>query len=211
MKRLVILFFLGLFTVALPGTRLVAAEEHSTAAAAGEVHGEAEPQLIPAPPAGLITSLTTLIVFLVLVAVLGKFAWAPIVDGLKKREDKIRKEIADAEQARAKAEATLKQYNQQLAEAENRVRELLNKATSDGERLATQIRMKAQQEAEEIKERSAKDLEAAAAAAKREIHEYTVDLSTNIAEKILKRNLNPDDQRELVRNSLEQLSSVAKN
>src|SRR5690606_19490970 len=148
---------------------------------------------------------------LLLVAILGKFAWGPIASGLKAREDKIRRDIADAEAARARAEATLKEYQAQLAQAESKVRELLSKAQSDAERVATSIRMQAQQEAEEAKERAGKEIEAAKNQALSEIYEQTASISTSIAEKILRRNLNADDQRELVRQSLEQLQAVAKN
>jgi F-type H+-transporting ATPase subunit b len=163
---------------------------------------------IPPPPHGLAPAITTLVVFLLLVAVLGKYAWGPIAIGLKAREDKIRNDIRDAELARARAEETLRQYTAQLADAENRVRELLTKATADGERLATNIRIQAQQEAEEAKERAGRDIDAAKNTALREIYEEAGGLATAIAEKILRRNLNADDQRELVRSSLEQLQTA---
>jgi F-type H+-transporting ATPase subunit b len=192
---------------------------HAAAAAPpahpAEVHGavegegaEPEARLLRPINEGLISAVTTLVVFLVLVVVLGKFAWGPIAGGLKAREEKIRKDILDAEEARAKAEATLRDYNTQLATAENRVRDMLSKATADGEKLATGIRMKAQQEAEEIKERSQRDIEAARDQALREIYEKTAELSTSIAEKIIRRNLNPADQQDLVRQSLDQLQTV---
>ena len=128
--------------------------------------------------------------------------------GLKKREERIRKDIADAEAARGRAEATLREYNQQLATAETRVREMLNKATADAERLATSVRMQAQQESEEIKERTTKDIEAAKNQAIREIHGYAATLATSVAEKIIKRNLNAADQESLVQESLEQLQTI---
>jgi F-type H+-transporting ATPase subunit b len=174
------------------------------------VSGEhaAERSVIPSHKEALIPAATTLIVFAFLLAVLGKFAWGPIASGLKSREDKIRKDIADAEASRRNAEATLKQYNDQLATAEGRIRDMLNKAQVDGEKLATNIRMQAQQEAEEAKERATRDIEASKNAAIREVHAQTADLATSIASKILRRNLNADDQRELVKQSLDQLQTI---
>ena len=55
------------------------------------------------------------------------------------------------------------------------------------------------------------DIEAAKNHAIGEIHTYAADLATSVAEKILRRNLNPEDQKDLVRSSLEQLQNVAKN
>jgi F-type H+-transporting ATPase subunit b len=214
-----------LLTVALTVCALAAripAQPHEPAPSAGHEAGAAsvehEKQAPLLPNNGqefkeyfMGPAIWTIVIFLIMLAILYPTAWKNVLAGLKKREERIRKDIADAEAARAKAEDTLREYSQQLSAAEGRVRDMLSKATQDGERLAAQIRAQAQKEAEEIRERNAKDIEAAKHAAIREIHESAVDLSTRIAEKILKRNLNADDQRELVRSSLEQLSSVAKN
>ena len=173
--------------------------------------GGAEPTVMPGPNVGLVSALTTLIIFIVLLVVLSKFAWGPIASGLKAREDKIRKDIENAEAAHAKAEATLKEYQAQLATAENKVRELLTKANADAEQMATSIRMRAQQEAEEAKERATKDIEAAKNQALSEIYAKTAELATDVASKILRRNLNAADQADLVKSSLDQLGKVSSN
>ena len=85
---------------------------------------------------------------------------------------------------------------------------MLNKATADAERLATNIRMQAQQESEEIKERATKDIEAAKNQAIREIYAQASDIATTVASKIIKRNLNAADQEALVRESLDQLQTI---
>ncbi len=105
----------------------------------------------------------------------------------------------------------LKEYNAQLAAAEQKAQEMIARATADGERLAAQIRTHAQQEAEEASERALRDIETARTQALSEIYQQTAVLATSIAEKILRRNLNPDDQRDLVAQSLEQIQSVGKN
>ncbi len=181
------------------------------ALAADAAHGD-KPQLIPhAGTSQVLTTLLTLVVFIGLVVILSKYAWGPIVSGLKAREDKIRRDIRDAEEARARAEATLKQYQAQLATAEQSVRDLLAKASADAQQLATSIRANAQQEAEEAKERATREIEAAKNQAVGEIYDQAATLGTTIAEKILRRNLNADDQQDLVRSSLEQLRSVNAN
>ena len=178
--------------------------------AAGGSHGPDEKAelLRGADKGGLINAITTLIVFLVLVAVLGKYAWGPIAGGLKAREDKIRQDIAEAEAARARSEATLREYQTQLATAEQKVRDLLAKATTDAEQIASGIRTRAQQDAEESKEKATREIDAARRDAVRQVHEQAAVLATNVAEKILRRNLNADDQRDLVAASLDQLQMV---
>ena len=157
---------------------------------------------------GIVTGIVTIVIFALLVVILRKYAWGPILSGLKAREEKIRKDIADAEAARAKAEATLREYNQQLATAEQKTRDMLAAATRDAENLATQIRARAQQEAEETKERAIKDIDAARDQALSDIYQQTADLATRVAEKIIRRNLNADDQRDLVNQSLQELQTV---
>jgi F-type H+-transporting ATPase subunit b len=88
---------------------------------------------------------------------------------------------------------------------------MLSNATAEGERISTQIKMQAQQDAEASKERAVKDIEAARHQALQQIYAEAATLSTSIAEKILRRNLNPDDQRDLVNQSLEQLQALHTN
>ncbi|HEX8323054.1 MAG TPA: F0F1 ATP synthase subunit B [Tepidisphaeraceae bacterium] len=164
--------------------------------------------LPPTISQGLMTAIVNLIVIVVLIVVLTKIAFGPISKGLAEREAKIRRDIEEAERARAAAEASQKEYAAQLSRAGDEVRTILDKANADAQAVATRIKMQAQQEAEEAKERALKDIDASRRAAVSEIHEHAATLSTSIAEKILRRNLNADDQRDLVRQSLEQLGSV---
>src|SRR5215469_7361820 len=94
------------------------------------------------------SALWILALFTILVIALYKAAWKNVLAGLKAREDRIRRDIADAEAARIKAEDTLKQYDGKLAEAEQKVRAILDQAALDAEKIGTSLRMKAQEEAE---------------------------------------------------------------
>jgi F-type H+-transporting ATPase subunit b len=195
--------------------RAVDVEKAGTPAAGADTHGggghgpEEKAELLRGPDTGgIINAITTLIVFLVLVAVLGKYAWGPIAGGLKAREDKIRQDIAEAEAARARSEATLREYQTQLATAEQKVRDLLAKATADAEQIAAGVRTRAQQDAEETKNKATREIDAARKDAVRQVHEQAAVLATNVAEKILRRNLNAADQRDLVAASLDQLSMM---
>jgi F-type H+-transporting ATPase subunit b len=192
--------------------------EANTAQALGEAgvhtgghdaHGaDSSPSLLKGPNEALITAITTILVFVVLIIVLGKAAWGPIVKGLAAREGKIRQDIEEAERARAAAEASLKEYNARLAQAQSEVQATLAQATQQAERVAANIKAQAQQDAEETKARAVKDIEAARDQAVREVYAQAADLATTVAGKILRRNLNPQDQQDLVNESLQQLQSV---
>jgi len=157
------------------------------------------------------SALVVLIIFLFVAIVLYKSAWKHVLAGLKSREERIRKDIADAEAARQKAEETLGQYNAQLAAAGQKVNDLLAQAAVDAEKIATGIRARAQQDAEAARENATREIEGAKEAALAEIYEQTANLATAVAEKIIRRNLNPNDQRDLVSQSLEQMKSAARN
>ncbi|MBC7784579.1 MAG: F0F1 ATP synthase subunit B [Burkholderiales bacterium] len=174
---------------------------------AAEVGHAEKSGLPPSLDQGLMTGIVTLIVFLALVVILTKFAWGPISKGLAEREAKIRRDIDEAEAARQAAEAKHQEYLAQLAKAGDEVRAILATAQADAQAAAARIKLQAQQEAEESKERTLRDIESSRRAAVAEIHQQAATLSTAIAEKILRRNLNVDDQRELVRGALEQLGS----
>jgi F-type H+-transporting ATPase subunit b len=174
-------------------------------AAEAPAGGEPQPGLLDLNIGAIVW---VLVIFIIMAVILYRTAWKNVLASLKGREERIRRYIADAEAARAQAEATLKEYNQQLAAGEAKVREMLNKAMADAEALATQIRARAQQEAEETRERALKDIEAARDQALSEIYEQTAELATRVAEKIIRRNLNPDDQRDLVTQSLQELQTA---
>ena len=197
MKRRIFFLLLVLSAVTLWATPVRAAEE--SAEATSPLYSVNQ---------GLITGICTVVIFVLLLSVLGKYAWGPIVKGLSDREKKIRTDIAEAEAARAKAEALLRDYNKQLADAEQRARGIITKAGADAEALAAQIRTRAQQEAEEARERATKDIEVAKNQAIRDIYEQSANLATSVAEKIIRKSLNANDYRDMVEQSLGQLESM---
>jgi len=185
----------------------------AAAAAAAGGHEEAEGHQYKLVPDKLDAQTWTqaiwvLVIFIVLVVVLYPTAWKNVLAGLKAREQRIRQDITDAEAARAKAEATLREYNTQLARAEQQVRDIIDKGSRDAEQIANGIRARAEEESQRAKEQATRDIEAARNQALAQIYDEAATLSTSIAEKILRRNLNPDDQRDLVAESLNQLQNV---
>jgi F-type H+-transporting ATPase subunit b len=149
-----------------------------------------------------------LVVFLGVVIILYKTAWKNVLIGLKAREERIRSAIADADAARTKGEEALKEFNAKLASAETQAREILSNAALEAEKIAAGIRTRAQQDAEEYKEKAMKEIESSKNHALSEIYEQTASLATSVAEKILRRSLNADDQRDLVKQSLDELQAV---
>jgi F-type H+-transporting ATPase subunit b len=158
------------------------------------------------PFAGTIAqSIAALLVFGVVFVVLRTKAWGPILKGLTDREAKIRGDLESAEAARREAAKALESYKAQIANADAEVRTKLATAQKDAEAIGTRLKMDAQKEIEEMKTRANREIEETKNAALVEVRQQAASISTAIAGKILKRNINEADQADLIRSSLEEL------
>jgi F-type H+-transporting ATPase subunit b len=167
--------------------------------------GEAQPQLVSFDVG---SAIWVLISFGLVLIILSKTAWKTVLESLQAREDRIRNNIQAAEDARAKAETALKEHAAKLAGAEEQVRQMLVKATLDAEKIAANIKTQAQADGEAEREKTRKEIEAAKRDAIRQVYEQTADLATSVAAKIIGRNLNAQDQQDLVNQTLGQLETL---
>ena len=151
----------------------------------------------------------TLMIFGILLAILGKFAWRPLLEGLQKREDHIRHSIEDAEKMRNEANEILESYQQQLTEAREESRKIIEQGRVAARRLADEMEAKSQATAQALRERAQRDIGAAKQQALREVYEQISHLATEVASKIVQRTLTPDDHRELLEQSLSKIEKEA--
>jgi len=155
----------------------------------------------------IFTSLFTIALFLIILLVLGKWAWGPILGGLKKREEHIRHTIEDAEKARLEAERVLREYQTQMASAQKEAQEILAKGRVDAIHLAEQFKKQAQEESQALRQQAARDIQAARDGALKEIYEQSTAIATDLAARIIQKNLSPEDHRHLLQESLQQLQN----
>jgi F-type H+-transporting ATPase subunit b len=144
----------------------------------------------------------TLIVFLVLFAVLWKFAWGPIAAALEKREHSIAENIAAAQRAQDDAKEMLAQYEKKLAGAADQVREMLDEARRDAEHTKLQIVAEAKAAAQAEHERGMRDIRTATDAAVKELSERSTDLAIALAGKVIAAKVTPEERSRLVQESL---------
>ncbi len=158
-------------------------------------------------------ALFTAIVFLVLLGVLTKFAWGPIVAALESREQDIADNIAAAVAQNEEAKRLLSEYDKRLSAASDEVRELLEEARRDAEHTKGQIIAEAKSAAESEHERAMRDVNNAKDAALQAIAEVGADMAVNLAGKIVKRELKTDDHAQLIREAVSRFpeSSPSKN
>jgi F-type H+-transporting ATPase subunit b len=149
----------------------------------------------------------TAIIFLVLLAVLWKFAWGPIIAGLQKREDSIADEIASAKRSNEDAKKMLTQYESRLDSAADEVRALLDQGRRDADAQRQQIVAEAQEAAQAEKERAVREISAAKNEALGELAQKSVDTAVDLAGRIVGERLGPADHTRLIQDALEKFPS----
>jgi F-type H+-transporting ATPase subunit b len=178
------------------------AEEHAGAAAdhaadphgdehAGEhaeAHGNTNPLSIDPDLA-----IFTVLVFALLLIVLRKFAWKPIIAGLERREGHVGRQLEEAERRNREAEEMLNRYQTELAQASAQVRQMLDEArkSAEAEREAELARTQAAVKSE--REQALADIEAAKNRAAQEVGAKAADAAVTLAGRIVRRDLNKGD------------------
>jgi len=142
--------------------------------------------------------LWTVITFLVLLLILWKAAWKPIVDALDARAEKVRFEIDNAERTRQEAEKLLNQHKVMMDNAKNESAQIIAKGREEAEKMKNDIVSKASSEARTLADRAKKEIELAKDKALSDIKTEVVLLSTEIASKIIGKNIKPEDQKALL-------------
>jgi F-type H+-transporting ATPase subunit b len=147
------------------------------------------------------------VVFLGLLALLTKFAWKPIMEGLEKREQGILDTIASTHRANDEAKRMLASYERRLAETADEVRGMLEEARRDAETTKQTIVAEARKAADEEKARAKHEIQLAKDDALSQIAEKAGHLAVEVAGKFLRERLSSDDQSRLVRDSVASLAS----
>jgi F-type H+-transporting ATPase subunit b len=140
----------------------------------------------------------TAVVFLLLLAILTRFAWKPIIEGLDKRERNVADQIAQAEAANKKAADLLAQYERKLLAARDEVRALVEQGRRDADQAGRELIEKAKDEAKGEYQRGLAQIDAATNAALKELADRSATLAIDLAGKIVRTKLNPNDHARLV-------------
>jgi F-type H+-transporting ATPase subunit b len=147
----------------------------------------------------------TIITFLVLVTVLAKFAWGPLLRALESRQELIRKSLDDAQQAKLDLERVQQESTQIIRQARVEAEGIIVSSRSDAERLRAEIRQQAKADAEGIARNAERQIQLETERALQQIRREAVDLSVMIASKLLQRNLTKEDNDRLIEEALRQV------
>lgn len=151
---------------------------------------------------------SALVVFGIAFFVLATQVWPKILKGLNDREGKIRSEVFAAEELRKAAAAEKKEFERSLSDARAESARIIEQTKADQTRLAADLRAKAEIELNAMRDEAKATIEAAKRAALTEIYAETATLATAVAAKILQREVNTDDQRRLVEESVGQFAAM---
>lgn len=167
-----------------------------------EEHGDVSP--LPFDPD---LAIFTVIVFVILLAVLGKFAWGPIIDGLDKRENSVAEQIEQAKENNEKAIAMLAEYEERLAAASNEAKEMVEEARRDSESTRERIVAEAEAAATREKERALEAIQLAKESALHDLTKQSVDQAVALAKGIVRREVKAEDHAQLIQETLDKFPS----
>jgi len=207
MKNVILLLgFLAVFQFGMLGPALSVYASAEAGHAAGDA-GDPSEKLNPIK-FDTDTALWTGVVFLVVVMVLGKFAFKPIALALDQREQAVADNIASAEKANVDARELLEQYRQKLADAHVEVKEILDAGKKEAEAASAAILEKARQAAENERIRATKEIEAATTGALQELAEKSATLATTLAGKIIKTKIDASAHQDLITNAIQNFQTT---
>ncbi len=146
-------------------------------------------------------SLWTVVAFVVLLVVLGRFAWKPLLNALGARENFITQQLKTAEESRQRAERMLEDYKQQGMG-------ILRQATEEAQRHQQEVAEKTRQEALAIRRRAQEEIESSRAAAVEELWKQTAEIIERVGSEVLERTLTEQDDQRLINEAVTKIRQV---
>lgn len=200
---IVVLLLLASAIVASPSLALAssaaAASPEGGAAKAAEPHGTSY---------WLDLAIWTVVVFLLLLFVLTKFAWKPMLTGLQKREETIRSALEEAQAARDEAKTARLDLQKQLADAHSQVRAILDEGRRDAQQLRDSEMAKTAADIQTERNRLTREIEIQTDQALQKIWSQAAELATAVSAKALGRGISDDGHRKLIDEALSEIRAV---
>ncbi len=157
--------------------------------------------------------LWSMITFLILVAVLYKFAFTPLMKLQRARQAEIHQSIVDAENLRDEAQQLLTDYKRQLAQARGEADAIVERARKAGEVSKAEILEEARVQAEANLAKARQQIERDTNQALQKIREEAADLAIAATTKVARSSLSEQDQLRLIQEAINEidLSSISEN
>jgi F-type H+-transporting ATPase subunit b len=150
----------------------------------------------------------TILTFLVLLFLLRKFAWKPLLAALERRQEGIRQALADAAKAKEDLERVEQEAARIVQQARTDAEAIVARTRADAERWREDLRQKARTEADGIIKTAEQRIELETNRALKQIRLEAVDISIAIASKLIQRNISKDDNERVIDEALSQMDSA---
>jgi len=147
----------------------------------------------------------TILTFVVLLALLAKFAWRPLLTALESRQEAIKKSLEDADKAKQELARLQQESAKILEQARVEADSILNRTRSDADRLREELKSKAKEEADSIVRNAEEQIQLRTRQALQQIRGEVADIAVTIASKLLERNLVKEDNERLIGETLRQI------
>jgi len=147
----------------------------------------------------------TIVTFLVLLALLAKFAWRPLLQALESRQERIRKALEDADRAKQELERLQQESAKIMQQARIEAESIVTQTRADAERLREELKHKAKDEADNILRNAQHQIQLQTRQAIQEIRHEVADIAVLLASKLLERNLAKEDNARLIDDTLKQI------
>jgi len=152
----------------------------------------------------------TVLIFVILMALLWRFAWPSILKSVEERERRIQKQLEDAEKANALAQQLLEEHKKTIAGARTEAQDMIAKAKAVAQKERELLLAKAREEYEALLARARKDIDAEKEKAIVALRREAVELSIAAAAKVIEANLDTEANRRLVTEYLATLDQESK-
>jgi len=152
----------------------------------------------------------TLVTFVILMLLLKKFVWGPIIAAVERREDSLKEMFDGAENAKNEAQQLLKRYEDQLAGARDEMNQLIEEGKAKAGKAGDEIIGKASSEAEQLVERAKAEINRERQKAIEELKAQVVKISLAAAERVIERNLAEQDHRNLIQQTISEIDRKMK-
>lgn len=136
--------------------------------------------------------------FLLLAAVLYKFAWNPILKALDAREELLRRSLEEADRVKEELARIHETRQQFIREAEEKSREIIGEARKAAAEASAAVQRKAREESDILLANAQRDIREEAAKARNMLREESAQLVIDLAAKLIEKNLDTDTNRNLI-------------
>lgn len=147
--------------------------------------------------------------FLVLLALMYKFAFPAVQKSMESRTQNIRDNLDEAERTKADAQNILEEYQRQLADAKNESARIIDEARQTAEQMRRDLMVRAEAEVNELRERTRSEIDAAQQRAIADLRTQVSELAIGAAEVVVQKNLDRETNRALVERYIEQVGTNA--